>query len=796
MKSKKATLLGLKIPGLGVAALFLLEAQATATAAWLRIDPRRGAGTLALLALASAAALALLVIFGARFLGRLISRKPVDVVPPLVACLSPLLLLDLIFLQFFVFLRDIRPVLPWVSILSSVYLLGIYVSRTVLAPAPAANRPDPRRRLPGLFAISFLVYAFLASGLVFPPQPFSGDEPHYLLTTESLVSDGDIDVHDDYRDEAYKAFYPGPLESHAFPGRKGPEHEYSRHLPGVSVLVLPSYFVGKLAGRALAPGPGQAALRARILIFASRLTMCLLAAALGAAFFLLAFRSTGRAGPSLLAWAVFSFTSPLIYLSQLVYPEIPVALVVLLVIHFVVLEKEPRPGVLWLAGAGIAILPWFGIKYVVISAVLFAFCLLSLPRIAGRSRARLLSLSLIPAVSGAAYLFFFWTLYGTLSPTAVYGDSFPAGHFSFAMRSGPSFVEALRFGFGYLFDQRFGIIPHSPVYILLFAGAAIFWKRQRKAAVPLFALFAVYWAQAAFSRVWGGYCPPGRLMLPVVWVLALCVAEAFAAAKSRVRSAILAGTTGLAFAAAFVGLSNPRMLYSENISTVLSGPETFSKLLASLANSLVDPRLWVPSFANWEALTAPATAAWFLAAAAAAIVFARNGKRGPPGPYRSFGVCVHAAVVFGLALAVVGYAFFDVRTDKTSPLDGGGVEVLFQDGNAYGMEPGGFWTKGGRGATVLIKAPRRLSRISLVFSSPVAGRTTVRSGMSERLLVRAGRNQPPAPADFDAPVGCRFGDRYLYSLWIRDSASFVPFKLDRRVGDDRTLGVLVSISAR
>jgi hypothetical protein len=795
MKSKRATLLGLEIPGFGVAVLFLLEAQAAATVAWLRIDLRRGAGTLALLVLASAVVLALLVIFGARFLGRLTGRTPVDAVPSLVACLSPLLLLDFVFLQFFVFLRDIRPVLPWVSVLSSVYLLGIYVSRTVSAPEPAANRPDPRRWLPGLFAISFLVYAFLASGLVFPPQPFSGDEPHYLLTTESLLSDGDIDVHDDYRDEEYKAFYPGLLESHAFPGRKGPEHEYSRHLPGISVLVLPSYLAGKLAGRVLAPGPGQAALRARILIFVSRLTMCLLAAALGAAFFLLAFRITGRAGPSLLAWAVFGFTSPLVYLSQLVYPEIPVALVALLVIHSVVLEKKSRPGVLWLAGAGIAILPWFGIKYVVISAVLFAFCLPSLPRIGGRSRARFLSLSLIPAISGAAYLFFFWTLYGTLSPTGAYGDAFPAGHFSFAMRSGPSFVEALRFGFGYLFDQRFGIIPHSPVYILLFAGAAILWKRQRRAAVPLLALFAVYWAQAAFARVWGGYCPPGRLMLPVLWVLALCVAEAFAAARGRVRSAILAGTTGLAFAAAFAGISNPRMLYNENISTVLSGPETFNKLLTSLANSVVDPRLWVPSFANWEALMAPATVGWFLAAAAAAIVFARDRKAGAR-PYRPFGVCVHAAIVFGLAFAVVGYAFFDVRTDKRSPLDGEGVEILFQDGNAYGTEPGGFWTKGGRGTTVLIKAPRRLSRISLILSSPVTGRTTVRSGMSEQIVVRAGRNQLPAPADFDAPVGCRFGDRYLYSLWIRDSASFVPFKLNRRVGDDRTLGVLVSISAR
>ncbi|HEX2694361.1 MAG TPA: hypothetical protein VHP61_01300, partial [Acidobacteriota bacterium] len=614
------------------------------------------------------------------------------------------------------------------------------------------------------------------------------------LTTESLVSDGDIDVHDDYRDGEYKAFYPGSLENHAFPGRKGPEHEYSRHLPGISVLVLPSYLAGELAGKALAPGPGQAALRAQILIFASRLTMCLLAAVLGAAFFLLAHRITGRDGPSLLAWAVFSFTSPLIYFSQLIYPEVPVALAALLIFLFVVLEKEPRAGALWLAGAGIAILPWFGIKYIAISAVLFAFCLLSLPRAGGRGRTGFLSLSLIPAVSAGAYLFFFWTLYGTFSPAAAYGDAFPAGHIAFSTRSGPGLGEVLRFAFGYLFDQRFGIIPHSPAYILLFAGAVILWKRKRRTAVPMLVLFGAYWAQTAVVRIWGGYCPPGRLMLPVVWVPALFVAAAFAADKSRLRNAILAGTTGLAFAAAFAGLGNPRLLYNENIYTVLSGPGTFNRLLTSLSNSVVDLRLWVPSFANWEALKAPATAVWFLAAAAAAIVFAWNRKAGA-GPYRPFGVGVHAAIVFSLALGVVGSAFFNVKLDNRSRVDSV-VEVLFQDGNTHGMEPDGFWTRGGYGATVLVGSPMPLSRISVTLSSPIAGQTNVRAGMSERIVVRAGRNRPPATADFDAPVGFRRGEGYLYSLRVEDSGSFVPYHLDRHSDDGRTLGVLVSISAR
>ncbi len=785
--------------GAAGAVLLVAEALAVAGFIWLKVDPRRHPLSLALLSLTAAAILALVISLGARVLARRTGRSPSSFTPALVVCLSPLVLLGLVFLQFVVFLRDLRPILPWLSVPGSMYLLGIFISRAIPAaptvPAvPPAGLREPRRRIKTLFTVSFLVYVFLASGLLVPPQPFSGDEPHYLLITQSILADGDINVYNDYRGDRYRALYPGALENHAFQGKDGPGYEYSRHLPGISVLVLPSYLAGELAARSLAPGPEQAGLRAQITIFASRLTICLLAAALGAAFFLLALRVIGKEGPSLLAWAVFSFTSPLVYFSQLIYPEIPVGLIALLICLFVVLEKEPKPRALWLAGAGIALLPWFGIKYIAISAVLFVFCLPALRRAGRRAWSGLLSLSLIPAASAGAYLFSFWKLYGTLSPTAAYGDAFPTDHIAFVTKAGPGLDEVLRFGFGYLFDQRFGIIPHSAVYILLFAGAVILWKRSRKAAVPLTVLFGVYWAQTAVVRIWGGYCPPGRLMLPVLWVPALFLAAVFAAEKSRLRNAILGVTMGLAAAAAFAGLSNPRLLYNENIYTVMSGPGTFNRLLIALSNSAVDLRSWVPSFANWEAMMTPATAVWLFAAAAAAFVFARSGRSGGR-PYRPFAPGVHVSIVFGLSLAAACFAFFNVKLDNRAVVDGVG-EVLFQDGNAHAMEPGGFWTRGARGATVLIRAPRPLSRIRVTLASPVAGRTSVRAGMAERIVARPGKDRPPATVDFDAPVGFRGGDGYLYSLRIEDSGSFVPHQLDRRSADGRNLGVLVALSTR
>src|SRR5205823_2209370 len=45
-------------------------------------------------------------------------------------------------------------------------------------------------------------------------QPFAGDEPHYLVLTNSLILDGDVDVKNDYLAGRYRNYYPFPLDPH------------------------------------------------------------------------------------------------------------------------------------------------------------------------------------------------------------------------------------------------------------------------------------------------------------------------------------------------------------------------------------------------------------------------------------------------------------------------------------------------------------------------------------------------------------------------------------------------------
>jgi len=795
-------------------ALFLLEIQALSGYAWLSLVhlPSGWRGTVlslflfAVPTLLTGAVLALVLGRSVRGMAGRTGKEPSRLAASFVLCLSPLVLLDLVFLQFVVFLRDIRSVLFPVSVLGSIYLLAIFflrsresrpgalLSRLERAIGEVQARPGKTART--LIIISFLAYAFLASGLVFPPQPFTGDEPHYLLITKSLLADGDIDVFNNYQNEDYLAFYPGPLESHAFQGKKGPGHTYSRHLPGTSVLILPSYIAGELAGKILAADPEKDGLRRGLLVFAVRLMMCLLTALLGAALFLLALKLTGRAGPSLAAWGIFGLTSPFIFYSQLVYPEIPAALITILVFGRIILGKETRTSSLMLAGAGIALLPWFGIKYSLISAVLFLLCLPTAMKGGPRRWARAWTLTLFPAFSAAAYLLFLWVLYGRLSPSSVYTGVLPAVNYTGGtIHYDSSIFETLRFAVGHLFDQRMGIFPYAPVYVLFFAGAFRLLKKRKNAALSLLALLGSYWLFCSFTHLWGGHCPPGRLLLPIMWVIALFMAAALTGEFGRTGRSILTGTIGLSILTALAGLRDPWLLYHDNPYTVLTGPGTSSRLLTSLSNSLVDLTALVPELVSPAKINGPVLAGWLLAAALVTFIFVKRRNRAPNAQGK-IPLAVHGAIVLVLSILVVGYAFSNIRLASSSSAGGDGVEIFFQDGNTYGMEEGGFWTKASLETTVLIRSSRPLAQIEMGLSSPVPGRTTVQAGMKERTAVRLKKDPSASVMEFRSPVGFRWRAGYFYSLQVRDSAGFVPHELDRNVPDARRLGVFVKLSVR
>jgi len=482
------------------------------------------------------------------------NKLPSEISGAFVVSLSPFLFLFLIFLQYSVFLKDIRGYLLPVSIAGSAFLIISLLLRLKRAYPWAVESPkiinavNPNqissKRLAWLvFVISLLVYIIYASGLIFPSQPFTGDEPHYLLTTGSIVKDGDINVYNNYRDKDYLVFYPGELSIHAFPGKKGVKFLYSKHFPALSVMMVPTYALGEkvvLLDTGLKNNPET---KRRILVFFARLPLCLFTALFGLVLFLLILDITQRKDISVLTWAIFSFTSPILFFSHLLYPEIPVALITIFVFRFFVLKKEPSSLSLFLSGAGIGLLPWFGIKYLPLSAILFGISTIIFVSNwkTGKIWKRA-SIFLPPiAISAGLYLLFFWSAYGNLSPISAYtgvsqGHELPAYAAKFFAFP---FYRILSRSIGYFIDQKFGILIYAPLYILGFAGLYFYLKKKRREAFLLLAAMAGYWIFSA-NYYWGGYCPPGRPIIPVLWIWGLFLAIALAEKPSRFRKMIAA----------------------------------------------------------------------------------------------------------------------------------------------------------------------------------------------------------------------------------------------------------------
>ena len=88
-------------------------------------------------------------------------------------------------------------VIVWLSI--AVAMLTSTMLRVSSSPIPAA---------------AFAFVAYLAAGWwLFAILP-GGDEPHYLVITQSLLRDGDIRVENNYGENQYREYFPASLRPH------------------------------------------------------------------------------------------------------------------------------------------------------------------------------------------------------------------------------------------------------------------------------------------------------------------------------------------------------------------------------------------------------------------------------------------------------------------------------------------------------------------------------------------------------------------------------------------------------
>ena len=115
----------------------------------------------------------------------------------------------------------------------------------LLGLALAGSVRFPEIRPPGpvvLFVAALGLY--LAVGLHYATHlQASGDEPYYLLMAQSLWRDHDLDLQNNFAQEDWREYTPGPVSTHyGAPRRDG--RPYPGHSPGLPALLAPVYALG------------------------------------------------------------------------------------------------------------------------------------------------------------------------------------------------------------------------------------------------------------------------------------------------------------------------------------------------------------------------------------------------------------------------------------------------------------------------------------------------------------------------------------------------------------------------
>lgn len=330
-----------------------------------------------------------------------------------------------------------------------------------------------------------------------------GDEPHYLVVTQSIVRDGDFDVRNNYEEEHYLEYFPRRLSLDALRGhavRVG-ERWYPGHGIGLSVLAVPFFALG---GRV-----GVVALQS-------------LATVAGLAVMWSLLRRRGfPPEAAILATLVAGFTLPVVSQAAQIFPEPLTFLLVALALRAALAAQLTR----WdLAGlvASLALLPWLHVKYLALAgALLLAVALVRHRR---RDRVALATATAALLASCAALALVSYRWYGALLPVAGYARDERA---FFSAAPGLGLVAVF-------FAQHYGLFFASPVYLLSLAGLVLLWRRDRRLAVVLALVFASVYLPLGIYRVWSSaVSSPARYLTPVVPVLAVGIAAVLAAGGGR-----------------------------------------------------------------------------------------------------------------------------------------------------------------------------------------------------------------------------------------------------------------------
>jgi len=403
---------------------------------------------------------------------------------------------------------------PIVALTAGIAIQGLLALHERIAVGIVDARSD--RAIGALLGMTVLAAALALMPWVSSVQPTQSDEPHYLLTMASLTEDHDFDLKNQYDRADYADYYPTPLDA--------------RHVIDVGTTEVPIHDLGLPIIGAIPFALGR---RTGVLVL-----MCVVGALFVWRGYALLRVLDFRQRTALFATGIVALLHPLFTYTTQIFPDAIGALVVLLAA-----EQLARPVTsrrLAVASALLGILPWLSARhwFIAIGMGLVVAGLALMPLVRGRPRSAVplvLAAALPFAVIVSAYAALDASLYGVPVPNAGY----------FVIRDQQqvlAFTPWIGVA-GLLLDRTFGLLSHSPIYLLAFLGAGSLWRRWGVARSPAILALSLGWLLyfvyvADIFYWWADGAPPSRYLLASIGFLLLGVAAGLDLLRSRLEIAL------------------------------------------------------------------------------------------------------------------------------------------------------------------------------------------------------------------------------------------------------------------
>ncbi len=350
-----------------------------------------------------------------------------------------------------------------------------------------------------VFLASFLIY-FISTEHLFTSVRFpTGDEPYYLLIAHSLVHDGDFELTNNFANRDYNAYYPIELT---------PRHEaitpkpilVSKHALGLPLLIAPAYALDGWFGAAH--------------------MLNLFGALLAVNIFLLASEVTGSEHIGWLMWAALAFAAPFFTYAELIFPEVPAALLIVYSYRQLRRWHQTNRTQQFLTVLCLAYLPWLHSRFLFVVFGLFVYLAYQFwQQRTPRTKSSLApALLLFAPLLISAALLVAYDVYVYDSPLPNYGDHSGSG-------TPPEIVGAL---FGVWLDQQWGLLNHAPIYLLALLALRD-WRLETRNSRPQFPVSNLKWLAlitlpyfllvVQYKYWWGEWCPPARYLTPILPLL-------------------------------------------------------------------------------------------------------------------------------------------------------------------------------------------------------------------------------------------------------------------------------------